>query len=69
MHTIARSQTAIRLLDQAQHMMSELEDIKTSNDKWLDRLIKQCTRRIKRSLGTCILEEAHRHRSLDNLEA
>ena len=57
MHTIARSQTAFRLLGQALYMMSELEDIQTSHDKWLDR----CTRRIQQSLGTCILEQARRH--------
>ena len=37
MHTIARSQTAIRFLDQALHMVSEFEDTKTSHDKWFDR--------------------------------
>ena len=37
MNTINRSQTAIRLLDQALYMVSEFEDIKTSHDKWFDR--------------------------------
>ena len=37
MRTIARSQTASRLLDEALYMMSELEDIRISHDKLFGR--------------------------------
>ena len=38
MHTIAGPQTAIGIiLDRALYMVSELEDIKTSHNKWFDR--------------------------------
>ena len=55
MHTIAGSQTAIGILDEALYTVSEFEDIKTSHDEFFDRAMY--TNKLSKYIGACNLEQ------------